>query len=394
MPALVNPAKAAPIAAQPTRSRNLRTFPKPTPVEIFAIEPHAIQVTWHSLVPGTVTVTLDGRNVEITNASGAGAVTFDGLAPATVYDVVVRPSSGPPVRLHATTAKRPPGEHLARIGSINDAHIGSADFGFAHEIKETPTPPTPSGFRCAQAALDELDAWGMEQLFIKGDLIHKCQRSEWADAARLLADRPWPIHIQMGNHERVDDATAHDGIALVGAEPIKPVRFVDVAGLRVILAETALAGTNRGVVAEITNEITEVAAEAGTPVLVMTHHHLQSRKRAWMLPIGVTAVEAEPLLDALGRANPNTMTVSGHTHRHRRREHGPVTVAEVGSPKDYPGVWSGYDVYEGGIRQIVRRIERPDCISWTEQTGRAIFGVWRRWSPGTINDRCFTKLWG
>ena len=68
-------------------------------------------------------------------------------------------------------------------------------------------------------------------------------------------------------------------------------------------------------------------------------------------------------------------------------------MVEVGSPKDYPGTWSGYEIYEGGIRQVVRRVERPDCVRWTEHTGRAMFGIWRRWSPGTIDDRCFTKLW-
>lgn len=72
---------------------------------------------------------------------------------------------------------------------------------------------------------------------------------------------------------------------------------------------------------------------------------------------------------------------------------GGVTVAEVGSTKDYPGQWAGYSVYEGGIRQVVRRVERPDAIAWTEMTARAIGGVWKWWSPGRMEDRCWTIRW-
>jgi hypothetical protein len=84
---------------------------------------------------------------------------------------------------------------------------------------------------------------------------------------------------------------------------------------------------------------------------------------------------------------------SGHTHRHRARRRGPLLLTEVGSPKDYPGTWAGYVVHEGGIRQVVRRVAAPDAIRWTEATKRALFGIWGRWSPGRLEDRCLTHVW-
>jgi Icc protein len=68
-------------------------------------------------------------------------------------------------------------------------------------------------------------------------------------------------------------------------------------------------------------------------------------------------------------------------------------VTEVGSTKDYPGVWAGYKVFEGGIIQLVRRTSDPDVMAWTEATRRAVNGQWRRWSPGRMADRCFTVDW-
>ena len=78
--------------------------------------------------------------------------------------------------------------------------------------------------------------------------------------------------------------------------------------------------------------------------------------------------------------------IAGHTHRNRRYRVRGIDVIEVGSTKDYPGQWAGYSVYEGGIRQVVRRVSQPDVIAWTEMTGRALGGLWRRWSPGSLAD--------
>lgn len=64
-------------------------------------------------------------------------------------------------------------------------------------------------------------------------------------------------------------------------------------------------------------------------------------------------------------------------------------MAELGSTKDSPGTWCGYVVHEGGIVQTppYRRSRRARM---TERTGNAVLGLWSMWSPGSLDDRCFS----
>ena len=84
---------------------------------------------------------------------------------------------------------------------------------------------------------------------------------------------------------------------------------------------------------------------------------------------------------------------TGHSHRHRRHRRFGINVTEVGSTKDFPGTWTGYAVHEGGIRQVVRRISDPTCLPWLDHTARAGGGFWGVWSPGELEDRCFSLAW-
>ena len=61
--------------------------------------------------------------------------------------------------------------------------------------------------------------------------------------------------------------------------------------------------------------------------------------------------------------------------------------------KDYPGVWAGYVVHEGGLRQVVRRVAPHDCLTWTEKTRHVMLGAWQAFAPGTLADRCFVHEW-
>ena len=101
---------------------------------------------------------------------------------------------------------------------------------------------------------------------------------------------------------------------------------------------------------------------------------------------GFPGPKADRSCGRLGEANPTVLVSSGHTHRHRRHHVGPVTATEVGSTKDFPGTWAGYQVHEGGIVQFVRRIAEPSCIRWTDQhpTGRG--RRWALWSPGRLAE--------
>jgi hypothetical protein len=84
---------------------------------------------------------------------------------------------------------------------------------------------------------------------------------------------------------------------------------------------------------------------------------------------------------------------AGHTHRHRRRlGGGGIPSIEVGCVKDFPGTWADYQVYDGGILQIVRRISSPEALEWSERcrTLYADFGLdYTAYALGRLDERCF-----
>jgi Icc protein len=123
------------------------------------------------------------------------------------------------------------------------------------------------------------------------------------------------------------------------------------------------------------------------------HHPPELRPYPTVYPPGIPYRVSIALLDAVAHANPSTFVTAGHRHRNRLYHYGGLTISEVGSTKDYPGVWAGYRVYEGGITQTVRRISRPDVLAWTEATRRAINGQWGLWAQGNLADRCFSLAW-
>jgi hypothetical protein len=201
------------------------------------------------------------------------------------------------------------------------------------------------------------------------------------------------VDVLAGNHETKTHREIDHRAAMVrhGLEPTDGVRSLDVDGLRVLLIDTARDGHHRGRLDHVTAVITELAT--GHRILVAQHHYPQPGPLPHFWPPGVPWRESRRFLDALHHASPGALVVTGHSHRHRRRGHRSVTITEVGSPKDYPGTWGGYVVHEGGIRQVVRRVERADCIRWTEYTRWAALGAWGQWSPGHIDERCFSLTW-
>jgi hypothetical protein len=182
-------------------------------------------------------------------------------------------------------------------------------------------------------------------------------------------------------------ALAAVGIPLVTDD----VAIRDLPGIRVVVADATVPQRHHGSFRHAGGAILDAVADAPGPALLAVHHQLHPIPVLTHWPPGILG--GNRFLRAIVAANPDTLVTSGHTHRHRRRRVGPVVVTEVGSPKDHPGTWAGYAVHEGGIRQVVRRTADPRTLAWTEQTKRALLGIWGRWSPGRLPDRCFSHAW-
>jgi 3',5'-cyclic-AMP phosphodiesterase len=279
---------------------------------------------------------------------------------------------------------------------VSDCHLGGEGFGQLPRFHH----PTGSAIHatCLAAALDEAVAWGADLVVVKGDLTQEGTAAEWEEAAALLAPvvaAGVPVEVIPGNHDRRgDDAVAAEVLATAGARyTVGGVACRDLPGLRVLAADVTVPGQHGGAAAPVRDELVGLAAEAPAGVLVAIHQQPQRWARTTHWPPGLPGADATALLDGLADAHPATLVTSGHTHRHRRRHHGPLVITEVGSTKDHPGTWAGYVAHDAGIRQVVRRIAAPEALRWTDRTRRSYLGMWGPWSAWTLSARCFTHRW-
>lgn len=365
-------------------------------VTLFAVGTTDAQVTWRSLPAGPVVVSSGVRREVLEHRGGPGALTVDGLPPGRPFELTLAAgSSGSSVRLRGQTLQPPPGPEQGRIATISDLHIGERAFGYLQTIVEG-AEVEPYPVRCTRAAIAEATAWGAELLVVKGDAADQSYPELWEQTAALLAEAPMPVLLLPGNHERKRRRTVEARTALAGSGfTVVDHNLVvrDLPGLRLLLADTATHGRDVGSVERFETSAVEAAAGAAGGVLLATHHHLARRPVYTELPFGIPKAQADRFLRSLGRVHPATLVTCGHTHRHRRDRVGPITVTTVGSVKDFPGVWAGYVVHEGGIVQTVRRVSEPSVLAWTDRSGRAMGGLYRHWTPGRLRDRCFALSW-
>jgi Icc protein len=381
------------------------------------VEDTSVQLAWRALPTRHLTVEVGDRVVSVEVGppawlhhragwsrqldplpGGPGTVVVDGLEPSTTYPVwVAGPGMARTAVGHVRTLRPPPGPLLSRFTTISDTHLGEDSFGFLREMVEVHprcahVEPYPE--RCARAAVSEAAEWGSDLMLVKGDLTSHSRPAEFAGIRNVLVTSPLASAVQFGNHDVhrwIDPAVGLAGIE--SASPDHPV-VRDLPGVRIVLGHSPVNRRSHG---ELDDDAVAVLAEAvaaaAGPAVVSLHHAPQKWPAPTFYPPGLRRAASRRLTTALKAANPATLILAGHSHRSRRYLVDGVDVVEVGSTKDYPGVWAGYAVHEGGIRQVVRRIGRPDVVAWTEASRAALLGQWGRWSPGRLDDRCWSLRW-
>ncbi len=374
-------------------------------LSVFTVEDTSLQVVWRNLGAGELRLDTASGGPVVTEVDGgpgggAGAVVLHGLPPDTEIEVHASGSAlGGSTTLRARTLPRLWGPELTRVATVSDLHLGATTFGRYGTIVEDPPGGVHHPTRCSEAALDEAVDWGAAAVVTKGDVTHHGQVDEWREYTRLVAASPVPVLGVPGNHDRAfapgRGLSPEDAAAAFGLEVASPLLVRDLPGLRLVLVDSTTGRRNRGRLGNQLEPVVEAVADAPTDfaALVLLHHQLHQHPFAEGWPVGISRTESVRFLDRLAETGTPTVVSSGHTHRHRRWEHKGVVVTQVGSTKDYPGVWAGYVVHEGGLRQTVRRISTPDCITWTDHTRRAAGGAWRWIAPGRLRSRAFAHTW-
>lgn len=366
-----------------------------SPLQVWAVEDTAIQLTWGSLPPGEVMAWARDSHATVEHPGGPGALDLDGLEPETHHRIDVDWNGGR-ARLEATTLPTPAGRPLCRIATVSDLHLGSRHWGVSKLMTDRSGSDTPFAVRCARAAIAEAVEWGADLLLVKGDAVQHQLADHFALLGELLDSfGDLPVLLIPGNHD-VDGRGVDPVPAKVGERGIPYVRGVaceDLPGIRIIVADTTVPGRGPGSMARVGADVLDLATVSPGPYLLGIHHQLHPRRIPTYYPVGVGRPSSTDFLDDLVRRNGNGLVTSGHTHRNRARRHGPLVVSEVASTRDWPGVWAGYAVHEGGLRQVVRRVRAPEAISWHEYSRRAVLGLWERWSAGALGQRCFVHQW-
>jgi 3',5'-cyclic-AMP phosphodiesterase len=315
---------------------------------------------------------------------GTEVAVVDGLEPATPYE-----HHG----IAYTTLRRPPGELRCRVATINDVHFGETEAGRVGAsdrgpILSVPTGAPPYPYVMNHAAVAEMvaadDVQPFAAVIAKGDLtaegaddefaaFEACYRTPFGD--RLFAVR--------GNHDCLDGQTAY------AAD-----QWIEVDGLNIALLDTAVPGHSHGAVSdEQVAWMDSLAGESTDPVVVMGHHPQRLGDDAEDPSFFLTAESSAALDEVFARRRAIVAYTAGHTHRHRvRSAGGGVPSVEVGCVKDFPGTWAEYEVYDGGILQIVHRVSTAEALAWSERCRGlyADFGLdYVAYALGRLDDRCF-----
>jgi Icc protein len=229
----------------------------------------------------------------------------------------------------------------------------------------------------ADIALVEPDA-----VVVKGDLTDRGRPGEYAEFLACyqgaFGDRL--THVR-GNHDCVD---GQDFAAIAFQE-------VHVDGATVVLLDTCRPGHVNGTVSAAQLEaLDELGARSGPPVIVMGHHPIwdgRVDKRTDDV-VGLLPEPSEALIEVFARRHRLVTYAAGHTHRTHVAEIGGVPFVEVAALKDFPGAWCEYQIFEGGILQVVRRAGRPEALAWEEKTRAMFAGFYGDYAYGSLAERC------
>jgi len=303
--------------------------------------------------------------------------TYRGLDASTSYVL-----DGAPV----TTLARP-GERLATVATTNDVHFGEQVCGMVEGADMGPVFSVPDGAEgypemMSRHGVAEIAEHQPDAVVVKGDLTadgtEEQYRAFLGCYGAAFGDRL--LHVR-GNH----DCYRYQQFAAT------PFQEIAVPGALVALLDTCRPGRVNGELhAEQLDALDELGARADRPVIVLGHHPIWDAR---IEPrhdevFGLLPASTEALVAVMTRRPALVTYAAGHTHRTHVVEIGAVPYVEVASLKEFPGAWCEYQIFDGGILQVVRRVRHPEALAWSERTAAMYQGAFRPYAYGDLAERC------
>jgi len=363
-------------------------------VEVFSVDSRGAQIAWRELPSGLLTAVVGDHETILGEAGRPGVGDIGGLISCAEHSVDLLVDHIHVGQLTIHTPPPLPGPIISRVATISDLHLGEKAFGLTRTMRDKPGNGEPYPLRCALAAVHEAQSWGADVIVFKGDITDSGLPSQWDQFDSVLDEIDVPVLVVPGNHDtvEVDGSIDHHRAREIRGLDSHDVQILDLGDTRIVAVDSTIATRGSGTLVGRTAELLS-AIDTDQRVLVFAHHHFEHAPVRYFWPPGINSAESTRVLRAIAETNPDILISSGHTHRSRSRTLGATLITEVGSVKDHPGVWAGYEVHRTGVRQIVRRIGEPSCLEWTERTSNAVGGVWGRWSPGRLEQRSVSQIW-
>lgn len=390
--------------------------------KVFGVSEHSLTLVFgvtegDQLVDAEATVRLNGDVRAVSKEPGTRLVRIDGLEPATEYEIRIESGDASAGRGRyfsgrARTLDAPESSEVASFATLNDLHFGEAQMGGVltddHEYgDEAPGFPivrdadyeTPYAEFMNADAIAEINRLDVDCTIIKGDIADRGLPEQFETAARTFSAFEKPHHPFLGNHDYLQrrEGVEVDGYGMLGADPAP--RSFELAGWRLVLLDTTIPGEHEGAFGrERLDWLAETllpGRSSRQPTLLFTHHQPvpPERRNSYPNSIGMDPADSLALFDLLADAPHVKGVLIGHTHRNRIRRYGPtgeLPFVEVNNPKDYPGGFGHYRLFEdGSFRQEVRRTPSRRALAHSTRCRSLFRGAFQHFVLGTLEERSY-----
>jgi len=292
-----------------------------------------------------------------------------------------------------TTLSPPDGEFLFQFATLNDVHVGEEVAGLIiigdqvlNEGFTWPDENNPYWLFMNNAAVSEINERGADFVIIKGDITSEHRKQEFEKAREIFSLLNMPYFVLRGNHDRIDGDPENYYVNVFDLQNYAPMGnkyIIDAHGhfyisfdykdIHFVGLDSADIDGGGKICDEQLAWLAYNLNNNSKITLVFLHHPVvaQSGDVAGIAGLLNDTASREAFLQIIS-SNPQVKGVfSGHTHRNKlnRSERAPHAVfAETGSSKEYPGGYTIYRVYTGGIMSNFYKTRCTECREWSEIT--------------------------